>query len=100
MVAALSPELEKFVQSEVETGHFASREAVIEAALWDMQQRRAETPEIKELRRLLAESDEDFLTGRVRYFNSDAELRTLQEEIIARGRARPCPHPTCDPRRP
>lgn len=88
MVATLSPELEKFVQSEVETGHFASREAVIEAALWDMQQRRTETPEIKELRRLLEESDEDFVEGRVRYFNSDAELRTLEEEINARGRAR------------
>lgn len=88
MVASLSPELERFVQSEVETGHFASREAVIEAALWDMQQRRTETPEIKELRRLLAESDEDVLKGRVRYFNSDAELRTLEEEIKARGRAR------------
>lgn len=88
MVTFLSPELDRFVQSEVESGHFVSREAVIEAALWDMQQRRAETPEIKELRRLLAESDEDFLTGRVRYFNSDAELRTLEEEINARGRAR------------
>lgn len=88
MAANLSPELERFVQSEVESGHFASREAVIEAALWDMQQRRAETPEIKELRRLLAESDEDLLAGRVRYFNSDAELRTLEEEIKARGRAR------------
>lgn len=88
MLVTLSPELERFVEEEVCSGHFASREAVIEAALWDMQQRRAETPEIKELRRLLAESDEDFLTGRVRYFNSDAELRTLEEEINARGRAR------------
>lgn len=41
MPVSLSPELERFVQSEVESGHFASREAVIEAALWDMQQRRA-----------------------------------------------------------
>lgn len=48
MTASLSPELERFVQSEVESGHFASREAVIEAALWDMQQRRAETPKLKE----------------------------------------------------
>ena len=88
MVATLSPELERFVQSEVESGHFASREAVIEAALWDMQQRRTELPEIKELRRLLAESDEDFLQGRVKYFDSNAELRTLEEEIKARGRAR------------
>jgi Arc/MetJ-type ribon-helix-helix transcriptional regulator len=28
MTAPLSPELERFVQSEVESGHFASREAV------------------------------------------------------------------------
>ena len=88
MIASLSPELERFVEEEVNSGHFASREAVIEAALWDMQQRRVETPELKELRRLLAESDEDLLAGRVRYFNSDAELRTLEEEIKARGRAR------------
>ena len=88
MVASLSPELERFVQSELASGHFASREAVIESALWDMQQRRGETPELQELRRLLAESDEDVLAGRVRYFNSDAELRTLEEEINARGRAR------------
>ena len=88
MVATLSPELEKFVQSEVETGHFASREAVIEAALWDMQQRSQESAELKELRRLLVESDEDFLQGRVRYFNSNEELRSLEEDIKARGRAR------------
>ena len=88
MVATLSPELEKFVQSEVETGHFASREAVIEAAVWDMQQRSQESAELKELRRLLVESDEDFLQGRVRYFNSNEELRSLEEEIKARGRAR------------
>ena len=88
MLSTLSPELEKFVQSEVETGHFASREAVIEAALWDMQQRSQESAELKELRRLLVESDEDFLQGRVRYFNSNEELRSLEEEIKARGRAR------------
>lgn len=88
MTVPLSPELERFVEEEVHSGHFASREAVIEVALWDMQQRRKETPELKELRRLLAESDEDFLAGRVRYFKNDAELRTLEEEIKARGRAR------------
>lgn len=88
MVASLSPELEKFVQSEVETGHFASREAVIEAALWDMQQRRAETPEIKELRRLLEEADEDFETGNVVRFRSVAELRAHAEDVKVRGRAR------------
>ena len=88
MVATLSPELEKFVQSEVETGHFASREAVIEAALWDMQQRRAETPEIKVLRRLLEEADEDFETGNVMRFQSVAELRAHAEDVKVRGRAR------------
>ncbi len=41
MATALSPELERFVQSEVESGHFASREAVIKAALWDMRQRKS-----------------------------------------------------------
>ena len=88
MVASLSPELEQFVQSEVETGHFASREAVIEAALWDMQQRRAETPEIKELRRLLAEADEDFEKGNFIRFQNEDELRAHAEEVKARGRAR------------
>lgn len=88
MVASLSPELEKFVQSGVETGHFASREAVIEAALWDMQQRRAETPEIKELRRLLEEADEDFETGNVVRFRSVAELHAHAEDVKVRSRSR------------
>ena len=44
MVTTLSPELERFVQSEAESGHFASREAVIEAALSDMQKRRSGSP--------------------------------------------------------
>lgn len=33
MTAPLSPELERFVPFEIESGHFASREAVIKAAL-------------------------------------------------------------------
>ncbi len=86
MTVPLSPELERFVQSEVESGHFASREAVIEAALWDMQQRRAETPELMELRRLLAEADEDLETGNVVRFRSVAELRAHAESVKARGR--------------
>ena len=81
MAVALSPELERFMQSEVESGHFASREAVIEAALWDMQQRRAETPELKELRRLLEEADEDFETGNVVRFRSVAELHAHAESV-------------------
>jgi putative addiction module CopG family antidote len=88
MVATLSPELERFVEEEVNSGHFASREAVIEAALWDMQQRRTESPEIKELRRLLAEADEDFETGNVVRFRSVAELRAHAENVKVRGRAR------------
>ena len=36
MTATLSPELERFVEEEVHSGHFASRVAVIEAAMWDM----------------------------------------------------------------
>ena len=39
MTATLSPELERFGEEEVNSGHFASREAVIEAALWDMKRR-------------------------------------------------------------
>ena len=88
MVATLSPELEQFVQSEVETGHFASREAVIEAAVRDLQQRRVETAEIKELRRLLAEADEDFEKGNFVRFRNAKELRAHAEEVKARGRAR------------
>ncbi len=88
MVATLSPELERFVEEEVNSGHFASREAVIETALWDMQQRRAETPEVEELRRLLAEADADFETGNVVRFRSVAELRAHAEDVKVRGRAR------------
>ncbi len=77
MTTWLSPELERFVQSEVESGHFASREAVIEAALWDMQQRR-----------LLDEADEDFETGNVVRFRSVVELRAHAEDVKVRGRSR------------
>lgn len=40
MTIPLSPELERFVEEAVHSGHFASREAVIEAAFWGMQQRK------------------------------------------------------------
>jgi hypothetical protein len=61
---------------------------VIEAALRDMQQRRKETPELQELRRLLAEADEDFETSNVVRFRSVAELRAHAESVKTRGRAR------------
>lgn len=35
MTTPLSPELERFVEEEVNSGHFASREAVIEA--WEFE---------------------------------------------------------------
>ena len=41
MVASLSPEFERYVEKEVNSGHFASREDVIEVALWDMHQRKS-----------------------------------------------------------
>ncbi len=88
MSAPLSPELERFVEEAVHSGHFASREAVIEAALWDMQQHRTETPEIRELRRLLAEADDDFEKGNLIRFRNEAELRTHAEGVKTRGRVR------------
>ena len=59
--------------------------AVIEA---EEAARRAETPEIKELRRLLAEADEDFEKGNFIRFRNEGELRAHAEEVKARGRAR------------
>jgi hypothetical protein len=43
---------------------------------------------LDELKRLLAEADDDFATGRVRVCKNNAELRQLMEEIKARGRIR------------
>ena len=83
MSAPLSPELERFVEEEVHSGHFASREAVIEAALWDMQQRRKETPELKELRRLLAlKRAERPPPGYYTTFAGKVVARIIQSHII------------------
>lgn len=43
---------------------------------------------LDELKRLLAEADDDFANGRYRTFQNEAELRELFEDIKRRGRAR------------
>ena len=43
---------------------------------------------LDELKRLLAEADDDFANGCFRTFRSEAELRSLCEDIKVRGRAR------------
>ena len=43
---------------------------------------------LDELKRLLAEADDDFANGRYRTFQNEAELRELFEDIKARGRER------------
>lgn len=55
MVAAISTELEEFVQSELANGHFASREAVIAAALIQMRDRQAKCDQ--RVRDAIAERD-------------------------------------------
>ena len=43
---------------------------------------------LDELKRLLAEADDDFANGRYRTFQNEEELRELFEDIKRRGRAR------------
>ena len=88
MLAVLPTELEAFVQSEVATGRFSSRDAVIAAAVKQMQQRQAEQPERKQVQEALSEADADFTSGRVRRFENEMELRAFAEEIKSNGRER------------
>ena len=88
MIATLPDGLESFVQSEVATGHYANREVVIAAAVYQMQLRQAEGVDAASLQMVLAEADEDFAAGRVRQFEDEAELRAFAEEIKSRGRVR------------
>jgi len=88
VIATLPDRLESFVQSEVATGHYASREEVIAAAVYQMQLRQGEGVDLKEIKVALAEADEDFAAGRVRTFESEVELRVFAEEIKSRGRVR------------
>jgi putative addiction module CopG family antidote len=88
MIASLPDNLEAFVQSEIATGRFATRDEVIAAAVRQMQLRQMELEEFGSLRIALAEADEDFASGRVRRFENETELRAFAEEIKTRGRAR------------
>lgn len=84
MVAAISQELEEFVQSEVANGHFATREEVIAAALTQMRDQRAAFEQ--SVREALAEADAT--PGEDIVLETPEDFRAYAESIKSRGRER------------
>ncbi|MFM9965371.1 MAG: type II toxin-antitoxin system ParD family antitoxin [Planctomycetaceae bacterium] len=84
MVAAISTELEEFVQSELANGHFASRDEVVAAALRQMRDRQAAWEQ--DVRNALAEGD-DF-PGEAIVLETREDFRAYAESVNQRGRER------------
>ncbi len=84
MVATLTPDLEEFIQSEVSTGHFASREALIAAAISELRDRHSQ---LERLRQELA-LDDDSPDGESLILETAADFRAYAEDVIARGKER------------
>ena len=84
MVATLTPDLEEFIQSEVSTGHFASREALIAAAISELRDRHSQ---LERLRQELA-LDDDSSDGESLILETAADFRAYAEDVIARGKER------------
>lgn len=84
MVAAISQELEAFVQSEVANGHFATREEVIAAALIQMRDQRAAFEQ--RVREALDEADAT--PGEDIVLETPEDFRAYAESIKSRGRER------------
>lgn len=84
MVAAISTELEAFVQSELAKGHFGSREEVISAALTQMRDREAARDQ--RVRQLIAECDAT--PGEDTVLHNDEEIDAFFDDVMVRGRER------------
>lgn len=84
MVAAISQELEEFVQSEVANGHFATREEVIAAALTQMRDKQMAFEQ--RVHEALAEADAT--PGEDIVLHNEEEIRAFFEDIKTRGRER------------
>lgn len=83
MVAALTPDLEAFIQSEVSTGHFASREDLIAAAIRGMRDRQCQ---LELLRQELALDDPG--EGESVILETPEDFRAYAEDVITRGKER------------
>lgn len=84
MVAAISTELEEFVQSELANGHFATREEVIAAALIQMRDRQAVLE--RKVREAIAEGDAT--PGEDIILTTPEDFRAYADSIKTRGRER------------
>lgn len=84
MVAAISTELEDFVQSELANGHFATREELINAALRQMRDRKAAWEH--RVAELIAECDAT--PGEDTVIHNEEELDAFFDDVMARGRER------------
>lgn len=84
MVAALTPELEQFIATEIAIGHFSSREQVIAAAISDFRDRQHR---LELLRNELA-LDDDANSEEGDILETDEDFDAFAEDVIARGRER------------
>ncbi len=84
MVATLTPDLEEFIQSEISTGHFASREALIAAAISELRDRHSQ---LERLRQELA-LDDDSADGESLILETAEDFRAYAEDVISRGKER------------
>ena len=84
MIATLTPDLEEFIQSEISTGHFASREALIAAAISELRHRQSQ---LERLRQELA-LDDDSADGESVILETAEDFRAFAEDVITRGKER------------
>ena len=84
MVAAITTELEEFVQSELANGHFASREELIVAALQQMHDRKAASEQW--VRDAIEEGD--VTPGENIVLETPEDFRAYAESVKTRGRER------------
>lgn len=84
MVAAITTELEEFVQSELANGHFASREELIVAALQQMRDRKAASEQW--VRDAIEEGD--VTPGENIVLETPEDFRAYAESVKTRGRER------------
>jgi antitoxin ParD1/3/4 len=85
MNLTLPPDLEEFVQQEVASGEFASREAAITAALQLLRERR---DKLEALRREITVGKAELDRGEGIILESQKDVDAFVEEIIARGEQR------------
>lgn len=89
MNISLTPELDNFVKSLVESGNYYSASEVVREGLRLLQEKEA-LREIKllELRKAIQKGKDDMEAGRYTTVSTPEEMDALRDDIIERGKAR------------